>query len=92
MKKEVLEELEQLNNLNIPERDNVPLCPVCTQSLEYLPRSYVHARINPDTRWFHCKECEANLGYHRMKKKWYVAADDLANSVKFREILNLPTE
>jgi len=92
MKKEVLEELEELNNLNIPDRENVPLCPACTEPLEYLPKSYIHARINPDTRWFHCPSCDADLGYHRMKKKWYVDPDDLVASDKFREVLNLPTE
>lgn len=87
--REALEELEFINNLNIPERPNVPLCPACTEPLEYLPRSYIHSRINPDTRWFHCNECDANLGYHRMKKKWYIDPSDLVASEKFREALNI---
>ena len=76
--------------LNIVGIANVPVCPLCTANLESAPTSYKYRRYTPDTRWFWCADCEAHLGYHRMKAKWLVDPYDLDSSNKVREHFGLP--
>lgn len=78
------------STLNIEGKPNVPLCPMCTEILEPpKERNYVYKRMNPDTRWFWCPDCECHLGYHRMKKKWKVDPYDLDANSKVREYFGL---
>ncbi len=76
--------------LNVDGIRNVPVCPLCTNALKSVPKTYMYARQNPDTRWFWCDECESHLGYHRMKAKWLVDPYDLDKSTKVREHFGLP--
>ena len=76
--------------LNIQGIANVSICPLCTAKLESAPTDYKYRRLTPDTRWFWCSECEAHLGYHRMKAKWLVDPYDLDKSNKVREHFGLP--
>ena len=77
--------------LNIEGIANVPVCPLCTAILESAPMNYRYRRNIPDTRWFWCPDCEAHLGYHRMKAKWLVDPYDLEKSSKVREHFGLPS-
>jgi hypothetical protein len=78
------------STLNVEGKPNVPLCPMCTGVLEDAPKTYRYRRVNPDTRWFVCPECECHLGYHRMKKKWKVDPYDLDKNEKVRGYFGLP--
>lgn len=75
--------------LNIEGIANVPVCPLCTATLTDAPKDYGYRQHTPDTRWFWCAECEAHLGYHRMKAKWLVDPHDLENSRKVRDHFGL---
>ena len=83
-------EIPEDSTLNLEGKPNVPLCPMCTEILEGTKAGYVYKRINPDTRWFWCPECECHLGYHRMKKKWKVDPYDLDSNDKVRGHFGLP--
>ncbi len=78
------------STLNIEGKPNVPLCPMCTESLNPpLESGYTYKRNNPDTRWFWCEDCQCHLGYHRMKKKWKVDPYDLNANDKVRAYFGL---
>ncbi len=72
---------------NLP---NVPVCPICTSLLDKAARDYKYARLNPDTRWFFCPDCESHIGYHRMKGSWKIDPYDYTNNNKLRERIGLP--
>ena len=82
-------ELPEDSTLNVEGIPNVPVCPICTSILEGVHKSYSYRRINPDTRWFFCPECECHLGYHRMKGRWKVDPYDLDVNNKIREHFGL---
>ena len=78
---------------NLAEMDSlptVPVCPVCTNILESADADYQYARLNPDTRWFYCEDCETHVGYHRMKGTWKLDPYDYSNNNKLRERIGLP--
>ncbi len=77
--------------LNVEGIANVPICPLCTTELTSASTDYKYRSNTPDTRWFWCKNCEAHLGYHRMKAKWLVDPYDLDSSNKVREHFGLPS-
>lgn len=66
-----------------------PVCPVCIGYLTNAHSDYTLKKIHPDTRWFRCDGCEAHVGYHRMRRKWYVDPYDFDYSEKLRKNLNL---
>ena len=72
---------------NLP---NVPVCPICTNVLESAETGYKYTRINPDTRWFWCADCESHVGYHRMKGSWKLDPYDYSSNNKLRERIGLP--
>jgi hypothetical protein len=80
------------STLNIEGLENRALCPVCQGYLEAPLEGYEMPRLNPDTRWFWCPDCEGHLGYHRMKKIWKVDHFDLYESPVFRAFFNIPDE
>jgi uncharacterized protein YlaI len=88
MRDEVLE-IPNKEDLNLEHRENKPTCPVCETYLEEPDRDYEYKRLNPDTRWFWCPQCEGHLGYHRMKKRWKVDPYDLDESPAFREFFGM---
>ncbi len=69
---------------------NVPVCPICTNLLASAEKGYKYARLNPDTRWFFCEDCETHVGYHRMKGTWRIDPYDYTNNDKLRERIGLP--
>jgi len=82
-------ELPSDTTLNIDGKRNVPLCPMCTEELTNAERTYKYRRMNPDTRWFFCSDCNCHLGYHRMKKKWKVDPYELDKNDKVRAYFGL---
>jgi len=68
----------------------VPVCPICTNLLASAEAGYKYARLNPDTRWFFCADCETHVGYHRMKATWRIDPYDYTNNDKLRERIGLP--
>ena len=74
----------------IEDLPNVPICPICITPLESAPTNYQYARLIPDTRWFYCPDCEAHLGYHRLKGTWKLDPYDYTNNDKLRERIGLP--
>ena len=85
-------EVPEDSNLNIEGKDNVALCPICTEPLgPTLDQNYAYKRNNPDTRWFWCAHCECHLGFHRMRKSWKIDPEDLNNSTTAREYFGLDT-
>ena len=83
-------ELPDDNTLNLEGRENRPLCPVCESYLDSAEPEYEMRRLNPDTRWFWCDNCQGHLGYHRMRKAWKVDQIDLYESPAFRAFFNIP--
>lgn len=77
---------------NLKDVPNVPICRVCQTILEDAAKNYKYRRLNPDTRWFRCPDCEAHYGYHRMKGSWRVSPEDYSNNSKVRERFGLPVE
>ncbi len=75
---------------NVANLPNVPVCPICTSILENAARDYKYRRLNPDTRWFFCEDCESHIGYHRMKGTWRIDPYDYTNNNKLRERIGLP--
>ena len=75
---------------SIKELPNVPVCPICINVLESAPKDYKYARLNPDTRWFFCEDCETHLGYHRMKGIWKIDPYDYSSNNKLRDRIGLP--
>lgn len=82
-------DLPEDNTLNIEGKENRALCPVCQEHLDPAGNDYEYSRLNPDTRWFWCPECEGHLGYHRMKKRWRVDPYDLNSSPALREYFGI---
>lgn len=80
-----------VDNLNVEGLENKPVCPVCQNYLEDADNDYEYKRLNPDTRWFWCANCDGHLGYHRMKKKWKVDPYDLNDSPAFRQFFGVET-
>lgn len=74
----------------VEDLPNVPVCPICITPLESAARHYQYARLNPDTRWFYCPDCEAHLGYHRLKGTWKLDPYDYTGNDKLRERIGLP--
>jgi len=83
-------ELPVDTTLNVDGKRNVPLCPMCTEELKDAEKTYKYRRVNPDTRWFFCTDCNCHLGYHRMKKKWKVDPYELDANDKVRSYFGLP--
>ncbi len=82
-------ELPENSTLNIEGIPNVPVCPICTSVLGGVQKGYRYQRVNPDTRWFFCSECDCHLGYHRMKGRWKIDPYDLDYNNKLREHFGL---
>jgi len=82
-------DLPEDSSLNVEGKENKPLCPVCQSYLEKPGADYEMPRLNPDTRWFWCPDCEGHLGYHRMRKAWKVDPYDLESSERFREFFQI---
>jgi hypothetical protein len=78
-----------LDSLNVEGVANKPICPVCHGYLESAASDYTYKRLNPDTRWFWCENCQGHLGYHRMKKRWKVDPYDLEDSQAFRNFFGV---
>ncbi len=75
--------------VNAGELPNVPVCPICINVLGSAPKNYKYSRLNPDTRWFYCKDCETHVGYHRMKGTWKLDPYDYTHNDKLRERIGL---
>ena len=86
-----LEEIGE-HSLNIEGLKNIPICPLCLNTLELPDDSYEYIRIEADTRWFFCVGCDAHFGYHRMSKKWKVDPYDLDTSAEVRKHFGLETQ
>lgn len=79
------------DSLNAGDIENIPVCPMNPQvNLEVAAKDYLYNRLNPDTRWFKCPECDCHIGYHRMKQSWRVDPYDLDFNNKLRECFGLP--
>jgi uncharacterized protein with PIN domain len=83
-------EIPEGSTLNVEDRPNVALCPMCTNPLESAPDNYIYKKTEPDTRWFYCPDCDCHYGYHRMKGKWKVSPHDLNINDTVREHFGLP--
>lgn len=78
-------------NLNAGDIENHPVCPMNPNiPLESVGKEYRYRRLNPDTRWFRCPECDCKIGYHRMNKSWRVDPYDLDFNDKLRNCFGLP--
>ena len=75
MNEELVEISEEQVNIT-EEAPKVPVCPLCVSVLSSAEYGYKYSRLNPDTRWFWCSNCEAHLGYHRMKRSWKIDPSD----------------
>jgi hypothetical protein len=90
MSEEILE-TSATDSLNAGSIRNLPVCPMNPEvELENVDKSYSYRRLNPDTRWFTCPNCECHVGYHRMRKKWLIDPYDLDFNNKARECYGLP--
>ena len=79
-----------INVDSIGDLPNVPVCPICTNLLESAASTYQYTRLNPDTRWFFCPDCETHVGYHRMKGNWKIDPYDYSNNNKLRGKIGVP--
>lgn len=61
----------------------------CEAELQDAPDDYQFKKLNPDTRWFVCPDCDAHWGYHRMKGTWKVDPYDYTHNPRVKHILGL---